>query len=127
MKTLVEYMYRDASNYKQFGSFALDGYLDLSLVKPFLWEGEFFIPERVGVKTLVPLEKTRDDHYLHTIESIREVDVSEHLMPADTFVERIRRAADEGWFYEKLLGAARDFVRAEGRKTGLVNPDWDEL
>ncbi len=127
MSTQVDYMYRDASNYKQFGSFILDGRLDLRIVEPFMWDSEFFIPERVGVRSLVPVDKTRDDHYLHTIESIREVDASEFLMTADTFVERIKRAAGEGWFYEKLSGAARDLARAQGRRTGLANPDWDEL
>jgi hypothetical protein len=126
MATLVEYMYRDASNYKQFGFFTLGGQFDISAVEALLSDGEFFIPERVGVKTLVPVEKNRDDHYLHTIVATVETDASDFLMPADTFVERFKRAAQEGWFYENLSGAARDLACAEGRKTGLANPNWDE-
>lgn len=127
MKTLVDYMYRDASNYKQFGHFVLDGPFDLEAVEPFMWDGEFFIPERVGVRTLVPAEKTRDDHYLHTIASTRVVEATDFLMPADTFVERFRQAAAEGWFYERLSGTQLQYARAEGRRIGLANPEWDEF
>jgi hypothetical protein len=126
MKTLVEYMYRDASNYKQFGSFVLDGSFCLEDIEALLWDGEFFIPERVGVATLVPAEKTRDDHYLHTIELTRETDVSESLMSAETFIARVRRAAREGWFYERLSGVEAEVAREEGRRVGLANPNWDE-
>lgn len=126
MKTLVEYMYRDASNYKQSGSFVLEGAFDFSAVKEFLSDSEFFIPERVGVKSLVPAEKTIDDHYLHTLEATRRVDAPSALMGAEMFVERVKRAAREGWFYEKLASADRRAALAEGKRTGLMNPDWDE-
>lgn len=126
MKTLVEYMYRDASNYKQRGSFVLEGDFEVSAVQECLSDGEFFIPERVGVKSLVPAEKTIDDHYLHTLEATSRVAVSAALMSAELFVERLKRAGREGWFYEKLSGAERQAALAEGRRTGLINPDWDE-
>ncbi len=126
MKTLVEYMYPDASNYKELGSFVLEGDFEISSVQEFLADGEFFIPERVGVQSLVPVEKTVDDHYLHTLEATSRVNVSAALMSAELFVERIKRAGSEGWFYEKLSSAERQGALTEGRKTGLINPDWDE-
>ena len=126
MNTLVEYMYRDASNYKQFGSFVLRGGLDPSALQDWLWDGEFFIPERVGVKSLVPAAKTIDDHYLHTIEATSGVDDPSAIMSAELFIERVKRAAAEGWFYENLSGSDHLSALAEGRKTGLVNPVWGE-
>lgn len=57
MNTLVEYMYRDASNYKEVGRFVLGGRFDVSMIEPFLSDRKFFIPERVGVKALVPATK----------------------------------------------------------------------
>lgn len=126
MNTRVEYMYRDASNYKEFGSFVLGGRFDVSMIERFLSDHEFFIPERVGVKTLVPATKTSDDHYLHTIEATIETDDAECLMSADTFVALMERAARAGWFYEKLSGSEALVAREKGRKEGLANPDWDE-
>lgn len=126
MKTLVEYMYRDASNYKEFGSFVLDGDFEISAVQEFLSDAGFFIPERVGVKSLVPADKRIDDHYLHTLEATRKVDDPSALMSAELFIARVRRAADEGWFYENLSGSKRQAALAEGRRTGLINPVWGE-
>jgi hypothetical protein len=126
MNTLIEYMYRDASNYKQFGSFVLWGELEISALQDWLWDGEFFIPERVGVKSLVPAEKTVDDHYLHTLEATSSVDDLSTLMSAELFIERVKRAAAEGWFYENISGSERQSALAEGRKTGLMNPVWGE-
>lgn len=126
MNTLVEYMYRDAANYKQFGAFVLRGEFDISAVQEWLWDEEFFIPERIGVKSLVPAEKTVDDHYLHTFEATSSVDDPSALMSAELFIERVKRAAAEGWFYENLSGSERQSALAEGRKTGLTNPVWGE-
>lgn len=125
MKTLVQYIYRDASNYKEFGEFVLDGDFALSAVQDFLSDGEFFIPERVGVKSLVPIEKTADDHYLHTLEAVSRVDADLALMSAELFINRMKRAFAEGWFYGNLAGAERRAALTEGRITGLINPDWD--
>ncbi len=126
MKTLVEYMYRDGLNYKQFGSFVLEGDFAISAVQECFSDGEFFIPERVGAKSLVPAVKTFDDHYLHTLEAASRVEDISAVMSADLFIERIKRAAGEGWFYEKLFGTRRQAALAEGRRTGLINPDWGE-
>ena len=125
MLTLIEYLYRDASNYKEYGTFVLDGDFQICAVQDFLADREFFIPERVGLKSLVPTEKTVDDHYLHSLEGTSTVDVASALMSAELFVERIKRASREGWFYENLSGAERQVALAEGRRTGLINPDCE--
>jgi hypothetical protein len=126
MTTLVEYMYRDASNYKQFGSFILGGQFEVSSVRDFLSDGEFFIPERVGVRSLVPIEKTADDHCLHTLEATSRADDAPALMSAELFIERVKRAAGEGWFYEKLTSSDPQATLIEGRRTGWANSDCDE-
>ena len=116
MNTIFEYMYRDASNYKEFGSFVVGGRFDISMIERFLSDHVFFIPERVGVKALVPATKTPDDHYLHTIEATIATDDTVCLMSADTFVGRMERAARESWFYEKLSAKEALMAREMGRK-----------
>ena len=54
-RTIFEYLYRDAGNFKAFGSVALDGQLasrDETLIRSKLESGEFFIAEQVGVPPL---------------------------------------------------------------------------
>jgi hypothetical protein len=126
MKSLIKYMYRDASNFKQFGEFVIDGTIELSEIDQFFWESEFFIPERVGVKRLVSHKKTYDDHCLHEIIALQGDAEGEAIMSAAVLVDRFRKAADEGWFYEKLSVSERALVLAIDRHTGLVNPDWQQ-
>jgi hypothetical protein len=90
MNSLIQYMYRDASNYKQFGEFIIDGLITISEIEKFFCDFEFFIP-------------------------------------AAMLIDRFRKAADEGWFYEKLSVSERALVLADGHRTGLVNPDWHQL
>ena len=52
----VDYLYRDASNYKFRGSFIVDGDLDLEMLRPLLLDGAWFVPERVGLPALRPRE-----------------------------------------------------------------------
>jgi hypothetical protein len=127
MKSLVQYMYRDVSNYKKFGEFIIDGTIAFSEIDQFFWEGEFFIPERIGAKSLVSNEKTDDDHYLHEIIAIQGYAEGEAIMAAADLVARFRKAANEGWFYEKLSVSERALVLAIGRRTGLANPDWQQV
>lgn len=51
--TVLTFMYRDGANYKTHNSAVLDGEMDQSQVLRVLAcldEGEFFIPERVGIR-----------------------------------------------------------------------------
>jgi len=55
MWTAFDYMYRDAGNFKAFGTIVLKGYLstgDQEIVCTSLDGGEFFVAEQVGVPAL---------------------------------------------------------------------------
>jgi len=78
MNTLLEYLYRDASNYKQFGSVVLQGSISVKDIRPLLIDGEYFIPSQVGLPDLQHKFKeqefeypTGDDHAWHEIVSMR--------------------------------------------------------
>jgi hypothetical protein len=89
MWTAFEYVYRDADNFKAFGTVTLDGAVseaDESIVRTHLNGGEFFIAEQIGVP---PLYKqlyqwsdgpTRSDHCWHEFVCFRELTT----MPEDT-------------------------------------------
>lgn len=84
--TLFEYLYRDAGNYKAFGSLALDGVLsekELERVRTMLDDG-LFIAEQIGVPPLYQQlyrwsdGPTECDHCWHeflTIKLIEDADV----------------------------------------------------
>ncbi|HBA60924.1 MAG TPA: hypothetical protein DCZ92_08905 [Elusimicrobia bacterium] len=78
MNTLLEYLYRDASNYKQHGSVVLQGAISLKDIQPLLIDGEYFIPSQAGLPDLQHKFKdqgfeypTEDDHAWHEIVSMR--------------------------------------------------------
>jgi len=78
MNTLLEYLYRDASNYKQHGSVVLQGTISPKDIRPLLIDGEYFIPSQVGLPDLQHKFRdqgvdypTGDDHAWHEIASMR--------------------------------------------------------
>ena len=107
MLTAFDYMYRDAGNFKAFGTVELDRELDereKELVGERLADAEFFIAEQVGVP---PLYRelydwsggpTSDDHCWHEFVGFRALTEREQGTPAvgaAQFVERF--AAVEDW------------------------------
>jgi len=78
MNTLLEYLYRDASNYKQHGSAVLRGNISLDSIRHLLIDGEYFIPSQIGLPDLQYKFKeqgfeypTEDDHNWHEIISMQ--------------------------------------------------------
>lgn len=78
MNTLLEYLYRDASNYKQHGRVVFRGTISLKDIRPLLIDGEYFIPSQAGIPDLQHKFKdqgfeypTEDDHAWHEILSMR--------------------------------------------------------
>ena len=63
--TIVNYMYRDAGNYKFYGNFCLSGLLSISEIEPYLINGEYFVPIEIALPSLVPEQMNSDDHLLH--------------------------------------------------------------
>ncbi|MFN3945009.1 MAG: hypothetical protein ACK4K7_08775 [Allosphingosinicella sp.] len=113
MITLFEYLYRDAGNYKAFGSVALEGALteeELEQVRArFLANDSLFITEQIEVPALYPQlyqwsgGPTGDDHCWHEFAGIRVVHGGE--VPADI----------------RIVGSAQDFV-----KTLMAVGTWKE-
>lgn len=77
---VFDYMYRDGSNYKAWGSLLLSGeptQEDVTALKECLESGEYFVAEQVGIppvyKELWDLSggPTDDDHALHEFVELR--------------------------------------------------------
>ncbi len=70
--TQISYLYRDASNYKQFESVILEGELsenDIGIIIKKLVDGVLFIPEQVGLESLQQKfdDLNDDDHIYHEL------------------------------------------------------------
>lgn len=82
-----DYLYRDASNYKAFGSVYLQGSLtneDIRALQACLIDDEFFVAQAIPIPALdsqlfdLSCGPNDDDHQWHTFEAFRELD---HLTP----------------------------------------------
>lgn len=96
--TKVDYMYRDASNYKFHGEFIVKGKLRNSQIIEFLHDHEFFVPHEIGIEHLLNLPLNQDDHYLHTFESFEETSDTNCICTSIEFIEKIKKASCNGWF-----------------------------
>jgi hypothetical protein len=81
MNTIVEYMYRDASNYKTYETVIYEGELrsaEMVLVWAFLSEENHFLPGQVGMESLLGIlgdgTITEDDHPWHELLSIESTE-----------------------------------------------------
>lgn len=96
--TQIEYMYRDASNWKQFETVVLAGEMseeDINLIIGNLEFGDLFMPEQVGLPRLQFRWPTLndDDHVYHELkrEDIKIVDLPPTIeMTAKELVENFR-------------------------------------
>jgi len=94
----VTYRYADAGNWKFWGTFHVLGDLRMKDLQPYLFDQEFFIPQRIGLPSLVPVEKNEDDHLLHTVEALTEVGSAPYECTAQELIQRFRHVHEEGWF-----------------------------
>lgn len=103
--SVMEYMYRDASNFKAWGSVLLKGRAtnaQISAIQSAMDSGVYFIAEQVGLPALqtelfkYSNGRTRDDHTWHEFVCIREAEE-----------EDLRRLT--------LWGTVRELVSAFGR------------
>jgi hypothetical protein len=89
--TIIEYQYRDASNYKSYGEILIEGIFskdEVKLIHSCMYDnGEYFIPEEIGIPPLQKIlwEKyngpNEDDHEWHTIECIRNANQEDMKLP----------------------------------------------
>lgn len=94
----VVYLYRDAGNYKFWGEFNVRGELSLDDLGPHLLDGEYFVPQQIGVLSLVPQVRNDDDHLLHEFCQIEPAPTGPYLCTSRELLTRIRRANAQGWF-----------------------------
>ncbi len=96
--TRVTYLCRDVSNYKFWDTFVLEGDFDIEDVRRWMFDGEFFIPERVGLPRLLPELRNDDDHDLRSLEWVERCLDGRALRSAAEFGERMAAASKKGSF-----------------------------
>jgi len=88
--TVIEYLYRDASNYKVWSEIRLAGVFtqeDVETIQFCMYDGDSFVPQEVGLPPLQPLlweefgGPNDDDHDWHSIESIRPATQTDMILP----------------------------------------------
>lgn len=102
--TEFEYRYRDASNYKWHASVVLAGSLRLQDIKPYLIDGEFFVPELVGLKCLTPEIRNEDDHDWHEVIALNPTSAPANFIPAEEFLRQFQTQHRKGWVYVSSKG-----------------------
>lgn len=115
MNTRMEYLYRDASNYKSCNQIIVSGNITEEQKKAIhstLEAGTYFIPEQIGLDLYRGWEVSEDDH------PFCELDV-EH-----DFYETDESVGDEIFTVEDLVAA---FVATEGKwDAAKYAPEFDE-
>jgi hypothetical protein len=96
--TRVEYLYRDASNYKFRGEFVVAGTLTREDVEPHLFDRGWFVPTQIGLPHLLAMPVNEDDHMLHEFEDFVPTSHDETICSAAELVGRLSTASRSGWF-----------------------------
>jgi hypothetical protein len=94
----IVYLYRDAGNYKFRGEFCVAGSLSLTDLSPYLLDEQYFVPDKIGIPSLVPQFRNGEDHDLHEIEEVVHIEPTACLFTSDEFISRVRAANIRGWF-----------------------------
>lgn len=89
------YLYRDYSNYKNYGSVVLDNPNNFSLkeieklIRDKLIDGEYLDAHKSGLPTLFFEITTSDDHELHEFQSLELTNDLDISMTIEDFLERL--------------------------------------
>ncbi len=135
--TRFNYLYRDASNYKQFGSVVFRGPPEPKLVerlKISLDSGEFFIAQQVGLRSVSLAEgddypANEDDHCWHEFAGVEESDAANtDDRTFENFVVCMERSKTEGWreFEPRPDPLLREFRNYVETKTWIPFRDFNE-
>jgi hypothetical protein len=109
LNTKIEYLYRDASNYKAFPEkdIVVEGELTWSDFEPVLHMGEMFIPADLGLPELQSqLENypNEDDHIWHQLLGLKEnSDEPTVEVTAGEIKQRLRQVESDGWDEENAF------------------------
>ncbi len=97
--TLVNYVYRDASNHKYWGSFVVKGKLRLEQIEKHFFDTEFFVATEVGLKHLLTDSWNEDDHVLHSFGDFEPTNIEDTICTVEELVQRFENANIRGWFH----------------------------
>ncbi len=100
--TKVEYLYRDAGNWKFWGEFVLSGAVTFAEIEVLLFDRLWFTPEEIGVESLTPKIRNEDDHPLHEIHEMTLVPTADALMTAEEFIARLEKARFPDYLFREL-------------------------
>ncbi len=97
--TRVEYLYRDASNYKKHNEVVVSGACSKEDIDYVMGEVTDFIPEQLGLPLLRPDDNiTEDDHCYAELISIEETDEPATIsMTWEELLSAFKEAIDGGW------------------------------
>ena len=109
MNTQINYLYRDACNYKNFNEIVVAGILKIEHLLPLLKDKTYFIPFEVGLIDLQPEVLTEYDHIWHEIEKLQITTDNPTLkINAEQLLRKFKFAFDNEWF---------EFTNRSGRKS----------
>ena len=98
MNTKLEYMYRDAENYKTYEDCILEGELSIKDLAPYLFLGDFFVPSEVGLKDLQEQPLHVYDHIWHEIIDVDSVEqIPTVPISAKCFIKMFQEASKNDW------------------------------
>lgn len=117
--TKIGYLYRDASNWKQWNECIVEGIIDADGIKAImdsLDEGEYFIPRAVGMPETRFAKWTDDDHAYFELNSddfSYTDDEPDTGIDAETLIARFKAAAGN-WHALENGGTVEDLKQKEG-------------
>ena len=99
MQTKINYLYRDASNWKFRGFVVVEGIISKEMFGPMLFDTDQFVPHEVGLMHLLDMPINEDDHYLHELEEFEAVEGHETICDSNELLNRFAIAAEKGWLH----------------------------
>ncbi|MFM7131971.1 MAG: hypothetical protein ACKO0V_21695, partial [bacterium] len=90
----LSYLYRDASNYILFHEEIIEGELTIEQINPYLDQQIYFIPSKLGLKTLeFDTFDADEDHIWHEIEELKLTNEKPTVdLTADEIFERLKKS-----------------------------------
>jgi hypothetical protein len=104
MNTNFEYLYLDASNYKQFHFVIVKGVITPQQISDYLINKLFFIASKIGLPDLQPEPLTPDDHDWHEIEGLSQTEQSPILpITARQLLRAFRKSSSNNWDFTDVI------------------------
>ena len=91
------YLYRDGSNYKNYGSIVFGNHNNISIIlientiRENLIDGEYFYAKKWKLKSLFFEEPNCDDHEFHEFDSVEITSEQSNAITIEEFINRINK------------------------------------